>query len=141
MPAERPDVTRRARRAGGQPARRVLHSLPFKRRAPRPVEIGRLSRIEARLAPWLGRGAAPERDSIVKPERPVVPELHLDRGEPEPRPVGRAGNVANAELCSEPGNGLFQREAALERARLKRGPGADAARAWAAREIGIRFLL
>src|SRR3990170_7429552 len=87
------------------------------------------SRIKPLLAPGFARARAAEHHALVQAERAVVPELHLQRGEPEARPVGRAGDVADRVARRYRGNGLLQREAALERARLLRGPGADAAAA------------
>src|SRR3954468_17943912 len=97
------------------------------------------SRIEPLLAPALS--VAVENHPVVQPERSVLPEFQRNRRDAETCPVRRAGNFADRELGRVDRDGLFQREAAFEGARLLARPGADAAVAGAAAEIGVRFLL
>src|SRR5262245_30285795 len=53
------------------------------------------SRIKQRLDPRLRRPPPPELHALVQAERTVVPELDLQRRQPEARPVRRARDVAD----------------------------------------------
>ena len=82
---------------------------------------------------------AGEDHAVVQAEGLVLPELDRDRRDAEARPVGRARHVADGIFGRVDRHRLFQREAAFQRARLLARPGADAAVAGAALEIGVRL--
>src|SRR5262249_10378904 len=84
-----------------------------------------LSGIEPSLAPGPACIAAPEQDPLVQTEGPVVPELHFARDDAETRPVGRPGDIAERISGRHDGDGLLERKAALQGARLLRGPRAE----------------
>src|SRR6185436_8264146 len=87
------------------------------------------------LAPALA--LAGEDHAVVEAERLVLPELDGDRRDAEARPVGWARDLADGVFRRVERHRLFEREAALERARLLARPGADAAVAGTALEIGV----
>ena len=70
-----------------------------------------------------------------------LPELEPFRRHAITRPERRTGHGGDAEFGGEGRDVLFQREAALERARLLRRPGADLRIARPAREVGVRFVV
>jgi hypothetical protein len=80
---------------------------------------------------------AAEDDAIVQTECAVAPEFDIHRFDTKAGPVRRARDLAEPELGDITGHGLLQRKPALQRARLLRGPGADAAVAGARLEIGV----
>src|SRR5918997_4470392 len=98
---------------------------------------GPTSGVEPRLAPALA--GSRENEPVVKPERPVLPKLDRDRCDAVAGPVGRAGDLADGVLGGVERDRLLESEAAFERPRLLARPGADAAVARAALEIGVRL--
>src|SRR5581483_8015262 len=76
----------------------------------------------------------------MQPEGAILPKFQPARHQPETRPMSRPGNGADTEASGGLADLAFELEAALERARLRRGPGADLAAARPAGEIGIGLL-
>src|SRR5690606_41428509 len=85
------------------------------------------SRTKPRPRPRAGRFLATEPDPVMQAKRALVPEFHVDRLEPEARPVGRSRNMADCKSRCIPRHRLLQRESAFQRARLFRCPGSDTA--------------
>ena len=79
-----------------------------------------------------------ENDPVVQAKLPVLPELDFDRLQAVAAPVGGPGHLAVGELVRVVGDRLLQFGARFERSRLLAGPGADAAFARPAGEIGVR---
>ena len=94
---------------------RTLQSLVFK-----------TSRIKFRLAPGALRFFPAEDDAIVQAEGTVVPEFDTQGHDAKARPVGRTGNIPQAELGGLHGNGSFEFQWHREGARLLGSPGPDA---------------
>ena len=87
------------------------------------------SGIEGARRPGLARRGAAVLQPVVQAERAVLPELDQQRLQAEARPVRRPRHLADDVPGREFGDALLQREAALERPRLVRRPGADLAAA------------
>ena len=113
-----------------------VFSRPYSRQLSRTIR--RALREEARGRPGAILRRAGEQQSLVQSERPVAPELDLDRLQAIAAPVWRTRHLADAELQGVLGHPPFQGEAVGRGARLVRGPGADLGRAGAAGEVGVR---
>src|SRR5216683_2233386 len=98
------------------------------------------SGIEGPCRPGLARRGAAVLQPVVQAERAVLPELDQERFQAKTRPMWRAGHLADDMFGSELGDALLQCKAALQRARLIRGPSADLAAALARCEIGVGLL-
>src|SRR4051794_22269373 len=81
--------------------------------------------IEPRLGPGTAGRLAAEFDTVVQPERAVVPELELGRRDAPAAPAGRTGHLADHVLCRNQRDRLLERKAAFQGLRLLTGPGAD----------------
>src|SRR5262245_27584520 len=81
--------------------------------------------VEARAGPRCLQVTAPKHHALVQPKRAVVPELDLERAHAKDRPVRGPRHFAEPMSGRLDRYRLFQRKAALERARLLRGPGAE----------------
>src|SRR4051794_27252711 len=83
-------------------------------------------RIQPALPPSLA--LAHEDDTVMQPERPFLPELEPLRPHPIARPVFRTRHLLLVGISvAEFREARFEHGAAGERARLRRGPGADLA--------------
>src|SRR5580704_695720 len=59
------------------------------------------SRIQSRLGPRRVQTWTRERDAVVKPERPLLPELDLLRNDAVAHPIGRPRHRADGEFRGE----------------------------------------
>src|SRR4029077_18418254 len=82
-----------------------------------------------------------KQQSIMQPGRPLLPEFYMMRHDPEPRPVRRTWHAAFLEAMRKRLPPPLELGAALERARLVRGPGANLAVARAASKIRIGLVV
>src|SRR3546814_5914812 len=99
------------------------------------------SREQALVLPAFGAifgTPAPVDQPVMHAERAVGPEFDRYGRDAESRPVWRARHGADHMLCRGLGDSGFERKAAFQRARLRRGPGADLAVARPRGEIGDR---
>src|SRR5262245_10997507 len=101
-----------------------------------PLAMGCL-RIEPRARPGRFQRLPREEQPLVQPEGAILPELEGQRRNAEARPVGWPRHFAEREAGRVFGNRFLESKAAFERARLLRGPGADAAFARTGGEIFI----
>src|SRR5437764_2770624 len=97
------------------------------------------SRIKPLLSPALPRTAID--DTVVQPERPLMPELDRERHDAEARPVRRPRHwpvpISRIDLRNAP----LQLRPALQKTRLIGRPGADLAVSRTGSEIGVRLAI
>src|SRR5581483_2192333 len=72
--------------------------------------------IEPRLGPRRRQVGPRERDAVVQPVQPFLPELDLDRHYPIARPERRPRHRADGEFRGIQCNRLLESEAAFQRA-------------------------
>src|SRR6266851_10052916 len=98
--------TRYGRNAGppGRAARAPDYAVARWRRATAPSGL----RIKPRLAPRRALRVTREFDPVMQPERPVLPELDLERLQPVAGPIRRSWNRSNREFRRREGDRLLE---------------------------------
>src|SRR5262249_13890145 len=94
---------------------------------------------ETASLPGRERGFPTEFQAIVQAEGPAAPEFDRQGKNAPTGPVRGTGDFAKGEPRGKFGDALFKREAAFKRARLIRGPRAQARAAVAGGETGVGF--